>query len=295
MDFVKKNLKLLIFGAVIIIVLTAAFLSGSQESQNIIHNNDASSAVHESSVFVYSHNTEKEEGRKISVASDSYSSKESIIQSSVKKEKSSIVSSEKKKETEIPAVSEPEKTNSQIQTSVIETTMYDPQPEPEQQYSQDEFLPSPAPSIISSHEEKTTEKEYAQSCTLIISCETALNNDKLDKTKRSVLPENGIIFPIADVGFDEGESVFDVLKRECSKNGIHLDFSSVPLTGGAYIKGIGNLYEFDCGPVSGWMYRVNGEFPNIGCSEQKLHDGDEIAFLYSCDLGADIGNIYRGD
>ena len=42
-----------------------------------------------------------------------------------------------------------------------------------------------------------------------------------------------------------------------------MEFSIVPLTGGAYIEGIGNLYEFDCGSVSGWMYRVNGEFPKI--------------------------------
>ncbi len=33
-----------------------------------------------------------------------------------------------------------------------------------------------------------------------------------------------------------------------------------------YVEGIGNLYEFDCGKESGWMYKVNGRFPNYGCS-----------------------------
>ena len=73
------------------------------------------------------------------------------------------------------------------------------------------------------------------------------------------------------------------------------DFTSVPVTGGAYIRGINNLYEYDCGSVSGWMYKVNGDFPNVGCSDYKLSEGDSIEFLYSCDLGADIGNIYLGD
>ena len=66
--------------------------------------------------------------------------------------------------------------------------------------------------------------------------------------------------------FTEGESVFDVLKRVCRENKIHMEFSETPVYQSAYIEGIGNLYEFDCGEGSGWMYRVNGEFPNYGCS-----------------------------
>ncbi len=135
---------------------------------------------------------------------------------------------------------------------------------------------------------------YSHHCKLMISCSTAVNNEALSRAKRSVLPADGTIFAEAEVGFNDGESVFDVVKEICTNNKIHLDFSSIPVTGGAYIKGIANLYEFDCGPVSGWMYRVNGEFPNVGCSDYRLSEGDEIAFLYSCDLGADIGNIYRG-
>ena len=57
----------------------------------------------------------------------------------------------------------------------------------------------------------------------------------------------------------------------------------------AYIEGIANLYEFDCGELSGWMYRVNGEFPNVGCSLYKLKDGDTVEWVYTCDLGRDVG------
>ncbi len=40
-----------------------------------------------------------------------------------------------------------------------------------------------------------------------------------------------------------------------------------------YVEGIGNLYEFDCGSESGWMCKVNGWFPNYGCSSYTLSDG----------------------
>lgn len=144
-------------------------------------------------------------------------------------------------------------------------------------------------------QEKSVIRNYEYSCSLYISCSTAINNKALSRSKRSVLPSDGTVLKKTEYGFDKGESVFDVLKRACSENDIHFDFSLIPVTGGAYIRGINNLYEYDCGGVSGWMYKVNDEFPNVGCSDYKLSEGDSIEFLYSCDLGADIGNIYLGD
>lgn len=49
------------------------------------------------------------------------------------------------------------------------------------------------------------------------------------------------------------------------------------------------LDEFSCGALSGWMYRVNGEFPNYGCSRYRLSDGDKIEWVYTCNLGKDVG------
>ena len=59
--------------------------------------------------------------------------------------------------------------------------------------------------------------------------------------------------------------------------------------GSVYIQGIHYLYEFSCGPLSGWMYRVDGEFPNFGCSKYRLKDGQVIEWVYTCDLGKDVG------
>ncbi len=60
----------------------------------------------------------------------------------------------------------------------------------------------------------------------------------------------------------------------------------------AYIEGIHNLYEFDCGELSGWMYKVNDWFPNYGCSRYQLKDGDVICWEYTCNLGIDVGGYY---
>ena len=58
------------------------------------------------------------------------------------------------------------------------------------------------------------------------------------------------------------------------------------------VEGINQLYEFDCGELSGWMYSVNSWFPNYGCSQYEVSDGDMIEWRYTCDLGRDVGDQY---
>lgn len=136
----------------------------------------------------------------------------------------------------------------------------------------------------------TTTQPQTLTCTLAIDCKTLLNHlDELDEGKRALVPQNGVLLSSRSVTFTAGESVFDVLKRTCRQNGVQMEFSIAPLYQTAYIEGIGNLYEFDGGPASGWMYSVNGVFPNYGCADYKLQDGDAIAWRYTCNLGGDIG------
>ncbi len=146
--------------------------------------------------------------------------------------------------------------------------------------------------------ENTTEAEEDkpssyQKCTISIACNTILNNmSMLDKSKRSIVPADGWILKTVTVEFTTGETVFEVLERATKKYGIQMEYSYTPLYGSYYIEGIYNLYEFDCGNLSGWMYSVNGSFPNFGCSKYVLKDGDVIEWVYTCDLGADVGNPY---
>lgn len=133
-------------------------------------------------------------------------------------------------------------------------------------------------------------------CTLSITCDTVLQNlSILDKAKRDIVPSDGVIFAKRKVVFYEGESVFDLLKREMKNNSIHMEFVNTPVYDSAYIEGIANIYEFDCGNLSGWMYKVNGTFPNYGCSRYKLCENDEVEWVYTCDLGKDVGGEYASE
>ena len=127
-------------------------------------------------------------------------------------------------------------------------------------------------------------------CTLSISCVSLLDNmEKLDADKAELVPQDGWILPPTQVALYEGESVFDLLQRTCREEKIHLEFTKTPVYDSAYIEGIGNLYEFDCGERSGWVYQVNGAYSNYGCSRYTLQDGDVVCWAYTCDLGADVG------
>ena len=136
---------------------------------------------------------------------------------------------------------------------------------------------------------ETPEPPQSASVTFSISCETALASEELDPAIRDVLPADGWILGTVSVEIEEGESVFDVLQRVCREYGIALEHSKSPIYDSAYIEGIGHLYEFDCGNLSGWEYSVNGWYPNYGCSKAYLNDGDVVCWKYTCDLGKDIG------
>ncbi|HWP79513.1 MAG TPA: DUF4430 domain-containing protein [Candidatus Acidoferrum sp.] len=169
-------------------------------------------------------------------------------------------------------------------------------PPPEEAPQEREPAPAAAGPEQAQAETQGEEAEEADSrltCTVSIRCDTLLSNlDDLDPEKKELVPGDGILLPETAAAFDAGESVFDVLRRETKRAGIHMEYVDTPLYNSAYIEGIGNLYEFDCGEGSGWMYKVNGAFPNCGSGSYALEDGDEVVWLYTCDLGEDIGGGY---
>ena len=141
---------------------------------------------------------------------------------------------------------------------------------------------------ITASAESAPPKKYDYTCLFEIECRTILSNmDNLSKDKKECVPNDGVLFS-AETGFDKGESVYDILKRVCDENGIQLETSYSPAFATRYIEGIGNLYEFDCGTASGWMYTVNGEYMNYGCSSCIVSDGDKIAIRYTCNMGNDL-------
>ena len=122
--------------------------------------------------------------------------------------------------------------------------------------------------------------------TVSINCRTAVDYESSKREKAEILSD-------CKVNFKDGDTVYDALKNACKQNKIQFEYSG---NGDSiYIEGIDYLYEFDCGELSGWKYSVNGVFPNKGCNVYKLKDGDEVDWLYTCDLGEDIGDKYEGN
>lgn len=152
--------------------------------------------------------------------------------------------------------------------------------------------PAPADASAANVEQGTA---GAGTCTLSVDCATILDNlDRLDPSKAELIPPGGIILAEQEVAFSEGESVFTVLAREMKRRHIHFEFEENPVYNSAYVEGIGNIYEFDCGELSGWTYKINGSFPGCGCSQYILKNGDVVEIVYTCDLGRDIGGYISG-
>lgn len=130
--------------------------------------------------------------------------------------------------------------------------------------------------------------------TISIRCDTAVANGMHEDSKwAGIVPANGTILGTTTMEFDEGDTVFDVLCAVRDKYKLHMQYNG---TGGAeYIQGINNLYEFDGGRWSGWMYCVNGWYPNYGCGQYACKNGDVIEWNYTCDLGKDLGQDWMAD
>lgn len=129
--------------------------------------------------------------------------------------------------------------------------------------------------------ESAEDEKGALSCTVEIRCDAVLSDmESLKKGKEAFIPADGIVLETVTVSFSDGETAFDVLKRVCEENEIQLEYSYTPAYGSYYIEGINNLYQFDCGKSSGWLYYINGSSPGCGCSSYVMSDGDVLSWEY---------------
>ncbi|MDX9889190.1 MAG: DUF4430 domain-containing protein [Anaerovoracaceae bacterium] len=159
--------------------------------------------------------------------------------------------------------------------------------------SDDEKTDEKTDSPKTNHEKPPQIIEKPLSCKITITCETLLANpDKIPPGKRQLIPADGVILAPTKIEFKRGESAFDILARATRDNGIHMEFVKTPIYNSAYIEGIHNLYEFDGGEASGWMYSINGVFPQRGSSTCIIEANDRIHWVYSCDLGRDVGGYF---
>jgi len=78
----------------------------------------------------------------------------------------------------------------------------------------------------------------------------------------------------------EGASAYDVLAALCSDKGWSVEGSS------SYVSAINGLAEFDCGATSGWMYSINGKYPNVSAGEYTVKKNDKIVWKYVTSMQA---------
>lgn len=262
--FFKKYKMAIIIAAAVVAALVIAFLLGGnvRQAKELIETTQTTAVV----------STETTTSASTSIATTTATT--STVAQTTAVVSSSVVSS--------TAASTVQQT-----TEKKETPTTKPQ-EPKQDSYKTDPIPSGKPEPVEPQEQTT--QDETKYCTLSISCATILDNmDKLDEEKIELVPSDGWLLKPVKVSFQEGESVFDVLIRECKERKIHLSYRFTPIYNSDYIEGIGNLYEFDCGGQSGWNYSVNGWFPNYGSSRYVIQDGDVIEWKYTCNLGLDTG------
>lgn len=100
----------------------------------------------------------------------------------------------------------------------------------------------------------------------------------IDSSTAAAKGKSGPAFS-SSVTLSPGATALDALMA----SGISADVSR------GYVSGIGDLYEKDCGSMSGWLYAVNGHAPNVGCGSYALKNGDSVLFIYTCNMGKDVG------
>lgn len=129
----------------------------------------------------------------------------------------------------------------------------------------------------------------------VVDADTEVANSTPAPTPQAEEVKLSIYGPISDgnqkwlnndvVSMTDGESVYDVLKHDLDSKGMKLSKSGIGST--TYVRGINGMFEFDKGPLSGWLYRVNGVFPDHSCGDYYVKSGDVIDWMYTEDLGND--------
>lgn len=81
-----------------------------------------------------------------------------------------------------------------------------------------------------------------------------------------------------NIEVNSSSTAYSVLRELATQNGKSISTKGFGST--VYVSGIDGLKEFDHGPSSGWMYKVNGIPPNIGAGAYYLKAGDQVIWYY---------------
>lgn len=121
----------------------------------------------------------------------------------------------------------------------------------------------------SSQKEQKTEESPKQE---------AIQEDPQNQVTISIQDINGIVAN-ETLSINDGDTAYSVLKTLCNQKGISMSTKGYGKI--IYVKEINGLSEFDYGNMSGWKYKVNGVYPNVGAGAYTLKDGDRVEWVYT--------------
>ena len=105
--------------------------------------------------------------------------------------------------------------------------------------------------------------------------------------KVTVQPQNGYWLRNYSVTLPgEGATAYHALVKAFDGNSMTYEANSVGYVKSVTYEGT-TLAEFDGGPNSGWLYKVNGKLPTVGLSDYSIKNGDTILFYYTDDWTKD--------
>ena len=81
-----------------------------------------------------------------------------------------------------------------------------------------------------------------------------------------------------NIEVNSSSTAYSVLRELAKQNGKSISTKGFGST--VDVSGIDGLKEFDHGPSSGWMYKVNGTPPNIGAGAYKVKARDTVIWYY---------------
>ncbi|MEG0325741.1 MAG: DUF4430 domain-containing protein [Cellulosilyticaceae bacterium] len=105
----------------------------------------------------------------------------------------------------------------------------------------------------------------------------------------SILGPSGktTLLPLTTVPFTSGSTVLDISVNVLKATGIPFEVGGSGK--GTYITGIDNLSQLDEGPLSGWLFRIDDNYPSQGPAALTLTKDSTIQWVYTLNLGKDVG------
>lgn len=116
--------------------------------------------------------------------------------------------------------------------------------------------------------------------TLIVANDNSTGGSTTTPTANTItmsVTGDSTILPTTSITLQNRDTAFSVLLRQLGSSRVSYRGSG----GTAYVTAIDGLSEFDKGPLSGWVYTVNGQQPNTGAGAYTLKAGDNLTWRYS--------------